>query len=72
MMIRQEFEDAANGIDVCTGIWFFARQLLWGCIAIGSSLGISESVSIATAKIDKFDIIVNTSQQDIFGLQVKM
>ena len=71
-MIRQEFEDLADGVDVGADIGFLTSQLLWGGIAIGATLGVGESVRVAAAKVDESDIVVNASQQDIVGLEVKV
>ena len=69
---RQEFEDLTDGIDIRTDIRLLTSQLLWGGIAIGATLGIGKRVCVAATEINEFDVVVNTGQQDIVGLEVKM
>ena len=71
-VVGQRFEDSTNGIDVCSNVNSLACQLFWGCEGIGMACSILKGIRITTAQIDEFDVVIDTGEQNVVRLKVKM
>ena len=70
---RQCLQDAADGIDVSTGVHFRrAVYLLRGCVFVCTSRRVGVAVGIAIAQVYQLDIVVNARNEDVVGLKVKV